>query len=73
MEAEAIKVTVAYGGKRFEAGCTVIKEPGDKIKMIIKDLDAEPFFMTIKMDAVDIMMAVDEALDEGEEKTQSQA
>lgn len=64
MQSETIKVTVAYNGKRFEAECVVSKEPEDKIKMTIKNIEVEPFFMTLKMDAIDIMQAVDKALEE---------
>lgn len=66
MQSETIKVTVAYNGKRFEAECVVNKEPEDRIKMMIKNVEVEPFFMTLKMDAIDIMQAVDETLEENE-------
>jgi hypothetical protein len=66
MQSETIKVTVAYNGRRFEADCVVSKEPEDRIKMMIKNVEVEPFFMTLKMDAIDIMSAVDEALEEAD-------
>jgi hypothetical protein len=35
------------------------KEPEDRIKMTIANVEIEPFFMTIRMEAIDIMQAVD--------------